>query len=82
MSERGIAGQSSNTLRRGIRSYEKLIAVHEKKITSPHLFYDEWDCLSELEKRGCIRHWKKEILTAENSIKDRIDELKRRGEEP
>ena len=34
----------------------------------------------ERRKQGLIRHWKKEINNFEESIQNRIDELKKRGD--
>ena len=80
LAERGIDNQSSNSLRKGIRSYRKVIAEHESKIRDPYSFYPDWDKLSEREQQGCIRHWRKEIKTASESIRAREEELTKRGD--
>ena len=43
-------------------------------------YIDNWDSLSYLKKEGLKKHWKKEINNFETSIKDRILELKERGD--
>lgn len=79
-SEKSIEHQTSNALRKGIRNLRKMIEMHQSKIENPKSFYPAWDSMSELEKRGNIRHWQKEIQNFEDSIQNRIDELTKRGD--
>ena len=80
--EEDISKQSIKSLKKGIRSLNKIIAIHEEKISNPEMFYpDEWSNLSNAEKLGSIKHWQKEIENARKSIFDRIEELKKRGVE-
>ncbi|MBQ7199273.1 MAG: hypothetical protein IJS29_08435 [Selenomonadaceae bacterium] len=78
--EKSLKTQTPNFLRKGIRSLEKHIEKHRAKIENPKEFYPNWDLLDEREKIGNMRHWNKEILAAEESIKNRIKELESRGE--
>lgn len=78
--EEDIKKQESNSLKRGINSYEKQIEKHQKYIANPEAYISDWDSKSENEKNGLIKHWNKEIRNFNNSIQDRIDELKRRGD--
>ena len=78
--EKDIVNQSSNSLKRAIRKYQKRIEEHTNKIKDPEKYIDNWDSLSYLKKEGLKKHWKKEINNFETSIKDRILELKERGD--
>lgn len=42
--------------------------------------YPEWDNYDQCYKDGLRRHWNKEIWNFKQSIQDRIDELKERGD--
>lgn len=64
-----------------MRSLQKKKDLHELKISNPSKFIPEWDSYPERKKNGLISHWKKEIFTFQKSIDNRVDELRRRGEE-
>lgn len=78
--ESDIKKQESISLRRSIRKFEKRIAEHENKINNPQEYYSDWNNFDERYRDGLKRHWNKEIRNFHNSIQNRIDELKRRGE--
>lgn len=79
--EQNLTEQTSNQLRKGIRTFKKRIAEHVAKINNPWTVYSDW--FSEPAKqRGRLKHWQKEIEDFEHSIQNRIDELKKRGELP
>ena len=78
--EKDIANQSSNSLKRAIKKYEINIAEHEEKISKPEKYIPDWDDKDERERKGLIKHWQKEIRNFNQSIDDRIDELKNRGD--
>lgn len=40
----------------------------------------DWDSYDDRRKQGLLRHWEKEINNFNQSIEDRINELKNRGE--
>ena len=80
-SEEDLPKQSIKSLKKGIRSLKKVVEEHEAKILNPALFYPEWSTLKDVQKLGSIVHWQKEIDTANQSIFDRIKELRRRGVE-
>ena len=78
--EDAIERQTSNQLRKGIRSLQKKIAIHEFKIANPWTSYSDW--FAEPEKQhGRLRHWQHEIQRFKESVQNRIDELKKRGEQ-
>ena len=77
-----LGHQTSNQLRKGIRSFQKRIAEHFAKIDNPEKFCDEWSQYDDEHREGLFWHWQHEILTFERSIQNRIDELKKRGELP
>lgn len=78
--EKDIVNQSSNSLKRAIRKYQTGIAEHEDKISNPQAYVSDWDNKDEREQKGLIKHWNKEIRNFNQSINDRIKELKDRGD--
>lgn len=78
--EKDIKNQSSSSLKRAIRKYQARIEEHEIKINNPSEIYPDWDSFDERYQQGLKRHWNKEIRNFKQSIQDRIDELKERGD--
>ncbi|MGN1112419.1 MAG: hypothetical protein ACI4RP_04365 [Acutalibacteraceae bacterium] len=78
--EKDIYKQTSESLKRGIRSYKNVINLHNDKISNPEKYCSDWYEKDNRERVGLIKHWKKEIRNAQNSIDDRIAELKNRGD--
>ncbi len=78
--EKNILKQSSTSLKKGIRSYKEQINLHNQKIASPEKYDIDWNEKDARAQAGLIKHWKKEIKTAQKSIDDRIDELRKRGD--
>ena len=79
--EKGLKTQPSSALRKGIRSLEKRIAEHEAKINAPEKYCDEWATYSKNERIGMVNHWKKENKDFQQSIYNRLEELRNRGED-
>ena len=77
--EDALKNQTSNQLRKGIRSLQKKISIHHEKIRHPEKIYSDWYSNPDSQE-GRIRHWQKEIDDFEEAIKNRIDELEKRGE--
>ena len=78
--EKDMYRQESGSLKRAIRKYKKNIELHNDKIAHPEQYCNDWDSKDPRKKDGLIKHWKKEIRDAQQSIDDRIEELKRRGD--
>lgn len=78
--EKDIKNQESNSLKRAIRKYEKLVNEHQAKINNPELFVEGWENKDVRQQEGLIRHWKKEIKNFQKSIDDRKLELENRGD--
>lgn len=78
--EKDIKNQESRSLKRAIRKYQARIEDHEAKIKNPKEIYPEWDTYDRRYQEGLKRHWNKEIRNFRQSIQDRIDELKERGD--
>ncbi len=78
--EKDIKNQESGSLKRAIRKYQARIEEHEAKIKDPKAVYPEWDSYDQRYKDGLRRHWNKEIRNFKQSIQDRVDELKERGD--
>lgn len=79
-SEKDIENQESGSLKRAIRKYHSRISEHRDKIQNPRKYISGWDSLDEKRQTGLIKHWNKEIRNFEQSISDRIEELKKRGD--
>ena len=79
-SENDIKNQESGSLKRAIRKYQKQIDLHMEKIAHPEKNIPDWDSLDPRMQEGLKRHWNKEIRNFNQSIHDRIDELKARGD--
>lgn len=63
--------------KKSIRSLNKTIEKHKDKIKSPEVYVKEWNNLPEINKRGLIHYWEKEIIQREkeiNKIKKEIGE--------
>ena len=78
--EKDLEKQSSTSLKRGIRSLNKEVELHKEKLKNPQNYDEDWKNRSEREKAGLLRHWRKEISNQEESINNRIEELRKRGE--
>ena len=78
--EKDIKKQQSGSLKRAIRRYQARIEEHEAKIKNPKEIYPEWDTYDPRYQDGLKRHWNKEIRNFKQSIQDRVDELKERGD--
>ncbi|WP_418751097.1 minor capsid protein [Frisingicoccus sp.] len=78
--EKDIKNQESGSLKRAIRKYSKQIEEHENKISNPKEYIPDWDTYDVRYQEGLKRHWRKEIRNFNQSIEDRVDELKKRGD--
>ena len=78
--EKDILNQKSKSLKTAIQKYDTRIDEHEHKISNPMDFYPEWDSYSTQRQKGLKRHWKKEISIFRQSIHDRVEELRKRGD--
>ena len=78
--ESDIKNQESGSLKRAIRKYEKKIKEHESYLENPEIHCSDWNEKNKWEQEGLKKHWNKEIRNFNQSIQDRIDELKARGD--
>lgn len=79
-SESDIKNQESASLIRAIRKYKKRIEEHKAYIKDPVSYIPEWGSYDVRYQEGLKRHWEKEIRNFQQSIEDRIAELKERGD--
>ena len=78
--EKALEEQSDKSLFKGIKSHETLIEEHKEYIANPKLKYgDLWDTFNDARKNREIGYWASEIETFKGNIKNREDELKKRG---
>ena len=78
--ESDIYRQESVSLKRSIRKFEKLRSEHESYMKEPEKHCSDWNEKSVAEQEGLKRHWRKEIRNFNQSIQDRVEELKKRGD--
>lgn len=78
--EKDLAKQKTSSLKKGLASFQEQISVHENKIANPKAYVPDWDSMDERAKQGLLKHWNKEIENFRESVDNRIEELKRRGE--
>ena len=78
--EKDIKNQKSDSLKRAISKFEKRIAEHEDYLIHPEQHCWNWSEKSMQEQEGLKKHWQKEINNFNQSISDRIEELKKRGD--
>lgn len=79
--EKAILTQTEDEIKSGIESLKAIREWHEYKIAHPWEFFSDWDKMSEREQKGRLWTWQKEIRNHTNGIKDRIEELRKRGVE-
>lgn len=75
-----IERQSSTALKRGIRKHLKQIDKHKEHLQNHSEYIKEWEDYDERFREGLKRHWQKEIHNFEQSINDKMEELRKRGE--
>lgn len=78
--EKGLENQRPSELRKGIRELNQRISEHEAKISAAQLSLGTLSGLEAKKQAGIIRHWQKEIDNFRESIDNRKNELKKRGE--
>ena len=78
--EKDLKNQSSTSLKKGIRNLNKEIEIHKEKLKKPQNYDKNWENKTEKQKEGLLKHWRKEINNQEESINNRIEELRKRGE--
>lgn len=79
--EKNLQHQTSNQLRKGIRTFQKRIEEHLNKIKEPWKIYGDWHDEPEMQE-GRLGHWLHEIKNFEESIQNCVEELEKRGEKP
>ena len=77
-----LENQTPAQLRKGIRSLNKDLELHLKKIENPAIYCNNWNSKDERGKNGLIKHWRHEVKTFAESIQNRVEELEKRGEKP
>ncbi|MBQ8743379.1 MAG: hypothetical protein IJZ03_08430 [Clostridia bacterium] len=75
---RGLQRQTENELIKGIASQQENIELHNQKLLNPAQYDSTWHEKTEVQKNGLLKHWRKEIATAQKNINDATEELERR----
>jgi hypothetical protein len=78
--EKDLQNQKTSSLKKSLSSFKERIAEHQKKIENPEKYVPDWNNKDVREQNGLLKHWKKEIKNFRESIENRIEELKKRGE--
>lgn len=78
---KSLETQTEKQIRKGIRTADKRIAEHERKISNPAAIYGEerWNQMNEIERRGAINHWRGDIDDFRKNQADGIEMLKKKG---
>lgn len=76
---KGIAKQTDKQLAKSIMSWNEVVSLHQDKVKHPEKYVEGWGTKDEREKAGLIRHWQKEIRTAQKNIEEANAELANRG---
>lgn len=75
-----LDNKTSQELSKGIKSLERRIREHERKISDPQKYMNNWEGACEQEKNGTVKYWEKEIKRYQKQIDARIEKLKERGD--
>ena len=78
-SEEALKNQTNREIKKGIRTLNKRIAEHQEKIANPWKLFPEWQTFSDDHKQKQLNHWKSEINSFLEAIKNREDEIEKRG---
>lgn len=78
--EKDLSKQKTLSLKKGMASFQEQIIEHRRKIERPWEYVPGWNEKDEREQEGLKRHWEKEIRTFQQSIENRVEELRKRGE--
>lgn len=78
--EKDLQKQNVKSLKKGMKSLEEKILLHEHYLKDPRSHVKEWDTYSQRRKDLTIKHWEREIRDFKVSIENRKIELKKRGE--
>lgn len=78
--EKDLANQKTSSLKKGLESFKEEIWLHQQKISDPQKYVEGWEDKDPREQQGLLKHWNKEISNFEESIANRIEELRKRGE--
>ena len=78
--EKDLEKQKPSQIRKGIKSLQKSISIHEYKLSHPQEFHQDWGEKSEERREKALFVWRKEIFFRKREIQDRIDKLKEMGE--
>jgi hypothetical protein len=77
--EKAIKTRINKEIIDGIKSIRQVRAYHKYKIAHAWEFYSTWNEMPPREQEGRLNTWKKEIRNHTQCIKDRKEELKKRG---
>ena len=58
---RTYQGKSEEEIQRALRSYERQVALHRQKLSSPETFVKDWVRKSPRAQQGLLRHWQQDL---------------------
>ncbi len=78
---RNMAGRTVDEISSGIKSLDKNIAKHEEKIATPSKHAKDWNKMTDKQKEGLVKTWKKEIRTykEQKEVLEKLKEVKTAG---
>ena len=77
---KSIQKQSSRALKKSMKSWESRMEEHIMWLSNPKLHDRHWDEKTPQHQVGLLKHWKHEIKTFRENIKEAKTELKKRGD--
>ncbi|HJY84888.1 MAG TPA: hypothetical protein VKK81_27875 [Candidatus Binatia bacterium] len=54
--------KSITEIQRALRSYEKQVELHRRKVSSPENFVKDWEKKSSRTQQGLLRHWQEDLI--------------------
>lgn len=76
---KSIAKQTNRQLAKPISFWENAIDTHNKKIANPAAYDSGWEVKTEIQRKGLINHWKKEMKHFQDNIDEAKAEIKKKG---
>jgi len=74
--------KSVTEIQRALRSYEKQVALHQQKVSSPENFVKNWGKKSSRTQQGLLQHWQEDLIRNRELAEVMQGILQERGIQP
>lgn len=78
--ERDLKKQKTKSIINGLKNTRAELERHRDKVAHPEKYIADIESCDPRFVSGTIKHWQREIVVLETNIKNRVEELKERGE--